>query len=68
MMISRRPFLLKSGTLSHLTWKKLDYLNLKDFLKFECELYLKQPLTPPQHKINVAHCTSNLRLAIEIGR
>ena len=23
-----------------------DYLHLKDFLKYECELYLKQPLTP----------------------
>jgi hypothetical protein len=39
MLISRRFFF-------HLFGKKLDYLHLKDFLKKECELYLKQPLTP----------------------
>ena len=38
-----------------------------DILKYECELYLKQPLTPPQHKIIVAYRTLNHRLAIEIG-
>ena len=26
--------------------EKLDYLHLKDFLKYKCKLYLKQPLTP----------------------
>ena len=31
----------------HPSRKKLHYLHLKDFLKYECELYLKQPLTPP---------------------
>ena len=25
---------------------KVDHLHLKDFLKYACELYLKQPLTP----------------------
>jgi hypothetical protein len=51
-----------------LLWKKLYYLPLKDFLKYECELYLKQPLTPPHHNIIDAYGTSNHRLAIEIGR
>jgi hypothetical protein len=51
----------------HLCGKKLDYLHLKDFLKHECELYLKQPLTPPQPKIIVAYLASNHTLAIEIG-
>ena len=52
----------------------LDYLehahkkiHLNDFLKYKCELYLKQPFTPPQRNIIVAYCTSNYRLAIEIG-
>ena len=31
--------------------KKLDYLQLNNFLKYKCELYLKQPLTPSQRKI-----------------
>jgi hypothetical protein len=34
----------------------------------ECGLYLKQPFTPPQHKIMMAYCTSNHRLVIEIGQ
>jgi hypothetical protein len=37
-------------------------------LKYECELYLKQPLTPPQCKIIVAYRITNHRLAIGIGR
>ena len=60
--------MLKSGTLSICHEKKLDYLHLKDTLKYECELYLKQPLTPPQRKIIVSYSTSNHRLAIEIGQ
>ena len=52
----------------HLSWKKLHYLHLENFLKYECELYLKQPLTPPQRMIIVAHHISHHRLAIEIGR
>ena len=38
------------------------------FIQYECELYLRQPLTPPQSKLIVAHCTSNHRLAIETGQ
>ena len=41
---------------------------LEDFLKYECEMYLKQPLTPPQHKIIATYRTSNHRLPINIGR
>ena len=48
--------------------RNLDSLHLKDFLKYECEMYVKQPLTPPQRKIIGAYCTSNHRLAIEMGR
>ena len=40
-------------------------IHLKDFLKYNCELYLKQALTPPQHKIIVAYHTSNRRLVVE---
>ena len=35
--------------------------------RYECESYLKQPLTLPQLKIFVAYHISNHRLAIEIG-
>ena len=35
----------------HYTRKKLVYLHLKDFLSYGCELYLKQPLTPPNTKL-----------------
>jgi hypothetical protein len=31
------------------------------------QLYLQQPLTPPQRKIIGAYCTSNHKLAIETG-
>jgi len=44
---------------------KLDYLHLKDFLKYESELHLKQPLTPLQCNTIVAYHTPNYRLAIE---
>jgi hypothetical protein len=37
------------------------------FFKYECEFYLKQPLTPPQLKTIIAYRTTNHRLAIEIG-
>ena len=30
-------------------------------------IVLKQPLNKPQRKINATYCTSNHRLAIEIG-
>ena len=52
----------------HFLGKKLDYLHLKVFLKYECELYLKQPLTPPQRKIIIGYPTSNHRLVAKIGR
>jgi len=64
----KEAFLAKEWNSFHLSGKKLDYLHLKDFLKYECELYLKQPLTPPQRKIIAAYRTSNHRLAIETGR
>ena len=68
-MISRRFFLLTSGTLSISQGWKLDDRQLKDFPKLhECELYLEQSLTPPQCKIIGAYHTSNHRLAIEIGQ
>ena len=43
-------------------WEVLDYLHLKDFLKYECELYLKQPLIPPQCKMIVATIDLPLKL------
>jgi hypothetical protein len=39
-------FLGKEWNSFHLLGKELDYQHLKDFLKYECELYLKQPLMP----------------------
>ena len=45
--------------------KNLDYLHLMDILKYEYELYLKQPLTSSKCKIVIAYLTSNHRLAIE---
>ena len=38
------------------------------FLNVNVNCTLKQPLTPPQHKIIVAYRTLNHRLAIEFGR
>ena len=64
----KEAFLAKEWNSFHLSRKKLDYLHLKDFLKYECELYSEQPLTPPQHKIIAAYHTSNHRLAIETGQ
>ena len=54
-----------SPSLGHLSGKKLHHLHLKNSLKYKGELYLKQPLTSPQRKINVAYRTSNHRLDIE---
>ena len=64
----KEVFLAKQWNFVHLSRKKLDCLHIKDFLKYECEFYLKQPLTPPQHKIIDAYRTLNHRLAIKIGR
>jgi hypothetical protein len=51
----------------HLFGKKLNYLHLKDFRKYECELYMKQPLTPPQRKIIVGYHNFQIGLAIKVG-
>ena len=63
----KEAFLAREWNSFHFLWKKLDFLHLKDFLKYECELYLKQPLTPSHHNIIDAYDTSNHRLAIQIG-
>jgi hypothetical protein len=48
----KEAFLAKEWNSFHVLRKKQDYLlHLKDFPKYKCELYLKQPLTPPQCKI-----------------
>ena len=64
----KEAFLAKEWNSFHLLVKKLDYLHLKDFLKYEYELYLKQQLTSPQCKTIAAYYTLNHRLAIEIGQ
>jgi hypothetical protein len=66
MRISRRLFIAKEWKSFHLIGKKLDYLHLKDFLKYECELYLKQPLTPPQCKIIVAYHALTIKLPLKL--
>ena len=60
----KEDFLAKEWNSFHLSRKKLYYLHLKDFLKYDCELYLKQPLTPTQRDIIATYRTSNHRLAI----
>ena len=62
----KEAFLTKEWNLFHIAVKKLNYLLLKDFLKCECEFYLKQPLTPSRSKIIGDYCTSNRRFVIEI--
>ena len=64
----KEVFLVKEDNSFHHVGKILNYLHLKDSLKYKCEMNLKQPLTSPQHKVLVAYHTSNRRLAIEIGR
>ena len=64
----KEAFLAKEWNSFHLLGEKLDYLHLKNFLKYECELYLRQPLTPPQCKTIATYYTLNQRLAIEIGQ
>ena len=51
--------LAKEWNSFHLSRKKLDYLHLEDFLKYERKLYLKQPLAPPWRKNIIAYYTSN---------
>ena len=65
---SKKAFLAKEWNTFHLSWKKLGYLQCKDFLEYECGLYLRQPLTLPRCKIIVAYRNSNHKLAIEIGQ
>ena len=40
----KEAFLAKEWNSFHLVGKKLNYLHLKDFLKYKCEMHLKQPL------------------------
>ena len=61
----KETFLAKEWNSFHLMGKKLYYVHFEDFLNYECELYSKQQLTPPQPKIIVAHRISDHRLAIE---
>lgn len=65
-MIVLKPFTLK-GICTLQTWTvppSQGYSQKKD----ECELYLKQPWTPPQRKINAGYYASKRKLAIKIGR
>ena len=65
----KEVFLIKEMNSFHLSRKKPITSTSRNFLKYECELYLKQSLTPPQRKIIIiAYCTLNHRLANEIGR
>ena len=43
----KKAILAKEWNSFHPLRKKLDYIHLNDFLKYEFELYLKQPLTTP---------------------
>jgi hypothetical protein len=56
--------LAKERKYFRLSRKNLYYLHFKDFLKYKFELYLKQPLTPPQRNIIVVCRTLNYKLAI----
>ena len=67
-MISSRLFLTKECNSFHVLGKKLIYLHLKDFLKYECEMYLKKSLSPPQRKIIDAYHTMNHTLAVGTER
>ena len=49
----KKAFLAKEWSSFHLSGKKLDYIHLKEFLEYECQSYLKQPLKPQQ---NQDHC------------
>ena len=64
----KEVFHAKKWNFFHLLGKQLDYLHLNYFLRYKCELYLKQPLTPPQRKMIVPYRTLNYRVAIEIGQ
>ena len=66
-MISARPSLLKGRIIFHLLGKKLDHVHLKKSPKSECELYLKQSLAPPEHKISASSQTIDLPLKLDGG-
>ena len=68
VLTSRRLLLLKRGALFIPLGRNQITLHFEEFLKYECELYLKEPLTPSQHKIIVACCTLNHRLTTETGQ
>jgi hypothetical protein len=40
----KEAFFAREWNSFHFFGKKLDYLHLKDFLKYKCELHLKQPI------------------------
>ena len=65
----KEAFLVEEWSSFHLSREKQDFLTShpNDFLKYEYELYLKQPMTQPQCKIIVAYHTSNRKLVIEFG-
>ena len=48
--------------------KIYDYLHLKDFLRYECELYLNQPLAPSQRKVPTTPQTIDLSMKLDDGQ
>lgn len=59
------PWLVNQATLLS---QPLGHLHLKDFLNYEYELYIEQPLTPPQRKIIATCHVLNHGLAIAHGQ
>ena len=65
----KEVFLAEEWNSFHVLRKKQNYLRLKDFPKYKCEVYLKQPLTPPQRKIiATAPRTIDWPLKLDDGR
>jgi len=64
----KEVFFAREWNSFHFFGKKLDYLHLKDFLKYECELHLKQPINTTTRKIIVAYRILNHRLVVETGQ
>ena len=62
----KHAFLAQEWSFFYIMENKLDYVHLKDFLNYECESHLKQPLAPPQRIIIVAYHTPNHRFVEEI--
>ena len=63
-----KAFLANEWNSFHLLGKKQDNFHLKDFPKYKCGLYPKQPLHHRNAKIIATYRTLSHRLAIEIGR